>query len=66
MSKFNQLCVWEATIVGDDLIKDFTKFFKEEMGVRVKFSEEVKTLPTPNVPDTEETMCSFMFTMMTL
>ena len=52
MSKFNQLCVWEATIVGDDLIKDFTKFFKEEMGVRVKFSEEVKTLPTPNVPDT--------------
>lgn len=52
MSNFNQLCVWEATIVGDDLINDFTKFFEEEMGVRVKFSEEVKTLPTPGVPDT--------------
>ena len=52
MSKFNQLCVWPATIVGNDQIKEFTNFFKKEMGVRVKFLEEVKTLPTPNVPDT--------------
>jgi hypothetical protein len=47
MENYNQLCVWEGTLVGEDLINDFEKFFNEEMGVRVKFSEEVKTLPTP-------------------
>ena len=42
---FSQLCVWPGTLVGKDNIEDFEDFFKNEMGVRVKFMEEVKTLP---------------------
>ena len=48
MKKFNQLCVWPGTIVGKDQIKDFEKFFKDEMGTRVKYVEEIETLPTPD------------------
>jgi hypothetical protein len=47
MKKFNQLCVWPGTIVGKDQIKDFENFMLENVGVRVKYMEEVKTLPTP-------------------
>lgn len=52
MSKFNQLCVWEGTLVGKEEVKEFEKFFLNEMGTRVKYMEEVETLPTPNVPNT--------------
>jgi hypothetical protein len=45
MNEYKQLCVWPATVVGTDNIPDFEKFFKEEMGVRVKYLTEVKTLP---------------------
>jgi hypothetical protein len=52
MKNFNQLCVWEGTLVGKEEIKSFEKFFKDEMGTRVKYVEEVETLPTPNVEGT--------------
>jgi len=52
MSKFNQLCVWEATLVGQENIKEFEDFFKKEMGSRVKYLEEVTTLPTPGISGT--------------
>lgn len=52
MSNFNQLCVWEATLVGEENIKEFENFFLKEMGSRVKYIEEVKTLPTPGQPGT--------------
>lgn len=52
MENFSQLCVWPATIVGQDEIKDFEEFFKDQMDVRVKYSEEVETLPTEGEPDT--------------
>jgi len=42
-SKFNQLCVWQGTVLGDSTIEDFTDFFKEKLNARVKFCEEVKT-----------------------
>ena len=37
--EFNQLCVWPGTVVGDSkkVQKDFIKFFKDEMGVTVKY-----------------------------
>ena len=46
-NQFNQLCVWPGTVVGDSkkVQKDFIKFFKDEMGVTVKYETEVKTLP---------------------
>jgi hypothetical protein len=45
--EFNQLCVLEGTIVGNSkkIQEDFIKFFKDEMGVEVKYETEVKTLP---------------------
>lgn len=52
MENFSQLCVWPATIVGQDEIKDFEEFFKDQMDVRVKYAEEVETLPTEGEPDT--------------
>lgn len=52
MKNFNQLCVWEGTLVGKEEIKSFEKFFKDEMGTRVKYVEEIETLPTPGEPNT--------------
>ena len=52
MKNFNQLCVWEGTLVGKEEIKSFEKFFKDEMGTRVKYVEEIETLPTPGKPNT--------------
>ena len=47
--KFNQLCVWPGTVVGDSkkVQEDFVKFFKDELGVTVKYETKVKTLPDP-------------------
>jgi len=47
--EFNQLCVWPGTVVGDSkkTQEDFVKFFKDELGVTVKYETEVKTLPDP-------------------
>lgn len=52
MEKFNQLCVWSGTIVGVDQIKDFENFMSDDIGVRVKYETEIKTLPTDGEPDT--------------
>ena len=45
MENFNQLCVWDATIVGKDNIAQLTEFFKKELGVRIKYKCEIKTNP---------------------
>lgn len=52
MEKFNQLCVWSGTLVGEDLINDFEKFMLEDVGARVKYEAEIKTLPTDGDPET--------------
>lgn len=50
---FSQLCVWEGVIVGEDRVNEFIEWISETFdGVRVQYAEEVKTLPTPGVPDT--------------
>ena len=43
--KFNQLCVMHGTTFPEGGVKEFHQFFKDEMGVRVKFENQVKTLP---------------------
>ena len=43
-NKFNQLCVWHGTILGNSSVEDFEAFFKDK-GFRVKFAEEVVTNP---------------------
>ena len=51
--KFNQLCVWPGTVVGKDEITALEAFFKDEMGVTIKYETEVKTLPdTPGCTET--------------
>lgn len=47
MENFKQLCVWPGTIVGQENIEDFESFFKDEFGVRIKYTEEVLTNPDP-------------------
>lgn len=44
-TKFTQLCVWYGTVVGKKEIKAFERYFKEELGFRVKYVTEVETLP---------------------
>ena len=48
--KFNQLCVLEGTLFPEGGVKEFHQFFKDEMGVRVKFENQVKTLPDETGP----------------
>ena len=43
--KYNQLCVLQGTIMPDGGAKELETFFKDEFGVRVKFENQVKTLP---------------------
>jgi hypothetical protein len=54
--KYNQLCVLQGTIMPDGGAKELETFFKDEMGVKVKFETEVKTLPDMQdgepIPDT--------------
>ena len=45
--KFNQLCVLQGCLMPEGGAKELEKFFKDEMGVTVKFETEVKTLPDP-------------------
>ena len=57
MKKYNQLCVWPATVVGKDDIKELENFFKDDMGVRIKNKTEVLTNPDLDedgneIPDT--------------
>lgn len=45
MENFTQLCVMTGTLLPDGGGKELEEFFQNEMGVRVKFSEQVDTLP---------------------
>ena len=45
--EYKQLCVWPGTVVGEEKIKDFESFMKEEFDVRIKYEAEIKTNPTP-------------------
>ena len=49
-SQFNQLCVWPGTVVGKDEITALEAFFKDEMGVTIKYETEVITLPDETGP----------------
>ena len=49
-NQFNQLCVWPGTVVGKDEITALEAFFKDEMGVTIKYETEVKTLPDETGP----------------
>ena len=52
-NQFNQLCVLQGTIMPEGGAKELEAFFKNEMGVTVKFETEVKTLPdTPECTET--------------
>jgi len=53
MSNFNQLCVLEGTLMPDGGSEELVKFFKDNMGVTVKFETQVETLPdTPECTET--------------
>ena len=43
--KFNQLCVLQGCLFPDGGVEEFHKLFEDEFGVRVKFENQVKTLP---------------------
>ena len=51
--KFNQLCLLQGCLMPEGGAKELEAFFKDEMGVTVKFETEVKTLPdTPGCTET--------------
>ena len=43
--KWNQLCVLEGCLMPKGGVKELVEFFKDDMGVEIKFETEVKTLP---------------------
>lgn len=43
--EFSQVAVWRGTVVGQENVASFEKFFEEAMNVRVQYLEEVNTLP---------------------
>lgn len=43
--RFTQLCVWQGVSLGNDTGVDFEKFIMDECSCRIKFAEEVVTLP---------------------
>ena len=45
MSKFNQLCVWPGTVLGDSTPQDLVDFFQEELNTRIQFEAEIITNP---------------------
>ena len=52
-NQFNQLCVMQGCLMPKGGAKELETFFKDEMGVTVKFETEVKTLPdTPGCTET--------------
>lgn len=42
---FNQICIWQGTVVGKNNIGDFELWMKEVFYTRAKYLEEVKTNP---------------------
>jgi hypothetical protein len=53
---YTQLCVWPGTELGEANPKELEEFFLENMGTRIKYHTEIKTLPDiengRKVPDT--------------
>lgn len=43
--EFKQVCVWPATIVGEEQKEEFIEWMKSEFGVRILYLEEIETLP---------------------
>lgn len=44
MGDYNQLVLWLGTIVGEENIDEFEKWFKEELGFRVSYYMEFELL----------------------
>lgn len=42
---FSQVCVWPATLVGEDETHQFEEFLKDNFGVRAQFLEIILTCP---------------------
>ena len=42
---YNQLCVMQGTLMPEGGAKELESFFKDKMGVNVRFETQVKTLP---------------------
>jgi len=42
---FSQVCVWPATLVGENKIKEFEDFMLNEFQTRVQYLEEIETYP---------------------
>jgi hypothetical protein len=66
MNQFKQLCVWPGTVLGESTPQELEQFFLDEMGVRVKYYTEVKTLPdldeySKPIPDTGDRNDLFFF-----
>lgn len=45
---FEQVCVWPAVVVKEEQLTDFVEFFRDEMGVRVQYLEQLNTKPDQN------------------
>ena len=66
MNQSKQLCVWPGTVLGKSTPQELEQFFLDEMGVRVKYYTEVKTLPDLDeygepIPDTGDRNDLFFF-----
>lgn len=51
LEQFSQVCIWPATIVGEDKIEEFEKFMLDNFGTRVQYLEEIETFPDKGVKE---------------
>ena len=42
---FDLVCVWPATLVGEERVSEFEDWFKNEFDIEAQYLEEVTTLP---------------------
>jgi hypothetical protein len=42
---FTQLCVWQGVVLDGFTIDEFTQWMLDKFNARIKFEQEVKTLP---------------------
>jgi len=47
--KFNQVCIWPATVVGKEKIENFEEFMLQQFKTRVQYLEEIETSPDVDI-----------------
>jgi hypothetical protein len=51
---FSQVCVWPATLVGEERAEEFEKYMMNKFETRIQYLEEIETFPDTNLGENIE------------